>query len=105
MPTDTRTDIEVSEEKGGPGQLAARFPDAFTILFGLIIVVAVLTWILPAGQYERQMNEAVGREVAVPGTYHQTEADPHRRRADRLPASTIPRATRPMRSTSRSSYW
>lgn len=30
-----------------------RFPSAFTILFGLIILVAALTWIIPAGQYQR----------------------------------------------------
>ena len=29
------------------------FPTAFTILFGLIIFVAALTWIIPAGQYDR----------------------------------------------------
>ena len=52
--------------------MATRFPTAYTILFGLIIVVAALTWIIPAGQYDRAMNEEVGREIAVPGTYHAT---------------------------------
>ena len=35
-----------------------RFPTAYTILFALIILMAVLTWILPAGQYQRAANEA-----------------------------------------------
>ncbi|MBY6072328.1 YfcC family protein [Marinobacter salsuginis] len=56
--------------------LASRFPTAYTILFGLIILVAALTWIIPAGQYERAMNEEVGREVAVPGTYQTVEPNP-----------------------------
>ncbi len=56
--------------------LQSRFPTAYTILFLLIVVVAALTWIIPAGQYERQMNEEVGREVAVPGTYATVEANP-----------------------------
>ena len=56
--------------------LATRFPTAYTILFLLIILVAGLTWIIPAGQYERTMNEEVGREVAVPGTYQTVEANP-----------------------------
>ncbi|WP_022961018.1 YfcC family protein [Halopseudomonas pelagia] len=56
--------------------LASRFPTAYTILFLLIIFVAALTWIVPAGQYDRVMNESVGREVAVPGTYQQVEANP-----------------------------
>ena len=56
--------------------LASRFPTAYTILFGLIILVAALTWIIPAGQYERAMNEEVGREVAVPGTYQIVDPNP-----------------------------
>jgi uncharacterized ion transporter superfamily protein YfcC len=53
-----------------------KFPTAFTILFGLIVVVAALTWIIPAGQYDRAMNETLGREAPVPGTYHQVEPNP-----------------------------
>ncbi|MDX1558119.1 MAG: YfcC family protein [Marinobacter sp.] len=56
--------------------LATRFPTAYTILFLLIILVAALTWIIPAGQYERSMNDEVGREVAVPGTYQTVEPNP-----------------------------
>ncbi|SNB58353.1 Uncharacterized membrane protein YfcC, ion transporter superfamily [Marinobacter sp. es.042] len=56
--------------------LASRFPTAYTILFGLIILVAALTWLIPAGQYERAMNEEVGREVAVPGTYQTVDPNP-----------------------------
>ena len=47
-----------------------KFPTAFTILFFLIIVVAALTWLIPAGQYERVFNATIGREAPVPGTYH-----------------------------------
>lgn len=53
-----------------------KFPTAFTILFGLIVVVAALTWIIPAGEYDRAMNETLGKEAPVPGTYHQVEPDP-----------------------------
>ena len=53
-----------------------RFPTAFTILFGLIVVVAGLTWVIPAGQYERVQNAALNREVPVAGTYAVTEAAP-----------------------------
>jgi uncharacterized ion transporter superfamily protein YfcC len=38
-----------------------RFPSAFTILFGLIVLVAVLTWIIPAGQYQRVPSEMLAR--------------------------------------------
>jgi len=56
--------------------LATRFPTAYTILFLLIVLVAALTWIIPAGQYDRAMNEEVGREVAVPGTYQTVDPNP-----------------------------
>lgn len=53
-----------------------RFPSAFTILFGLIILVAVLTWIIPAGQYSRVLSEALGKDVPVAGSYAPTDANP-----------------------------
>lgn len=59
-----------------PAGIAGRFPTAYTILFGLILFMAALTWFVPAGQYDRVQNEALGREVAVPGTYKAVEAAP-----------------------------
>jgi len=53
-----------------------RFPSAFTILFGLIIIVAILTWIVPAGQYDTVYSEALDRDVPVAGTYKTVEANP-----------------------------
>ena len=55
---------------------ASRFPTAYTILFLLIILVAALTWIIPAGKYDRAMNEDVGREIAIAGTYQSVEPNP-----------------------------
>ncbi|MGV0912053.1 YfcC family protein [Martelella sp. FOR1707] len=57
-------------------ELSSRFPTAYTILFALIILVAALTWIIPAGQYDRVMNEEVGREIAVAGTFHEVDPNP-----------------------------
>ncbi|MFT5658317.1 MAG: putative ion transporter superfamily protein YfcC [Gammaproteobacteria bacterium] len=51
----------------------SRFPTAYTILFGL---VAILTWIIPPGAYELVLNEAIGKEVPMPGTYHAVDANP-----------------------------
>ena len=56
--------------------LTSRFPTAYTILLLLIVLIAALTWVIPAGKYERVMNEEVGREVAVPGTYQVVEPSP-----------------------------
>tara|TARA_R110000850_G_scaffold19258_5_gene58627 strand:- start:359 stop:1807 length:1449 start_codon:yes stop_codon:yes gene_type:complete len=68
---------ETSTDKKPEGSgLAARFPTAYTILFLLIILMVGLTWIIPAGQYDRAMNDEVGREIAVPGTYQTVESNP-----------------------------
>jgi len=42
------------------------------------VVAAALTWVLPAGEYERRDDPATGRRVAVAGTYHKVEAAPVR---------------------------
>jgi len=69
------SDTTAETESTDPG-LQSRFPTAYTILFLLIVLVAVLTWVIPAGQYDRVMNEDVGRAVAVPETYKTVEANP-----------------------------
>ncbi|PSW05788.1 YfcC family protein [Photobacterium lipolyticum] len=53
-----------------------KFPSAYTILFFLIAVMALLTWIVPAGQYDRVMSEELGREIPITGTYKQVESNP-----------------------------
>jgi uncharacterized ion transporter superfamily protein YfcC len=71
-PTDT---TEVSPRR--------RFalPSAYTILFGLIVVMALATWIVPAGTY------ALDKEGApVPGTYHSVDSHPARILTDSLTA-------------------
>ena len=57
-----------------PSPVKDRFPTAYTILFVLIAVMAALTWVLPAGQYERAANVALGKDAPVPGTYKVVEA-------------------------------
>ena len=50
-----------------------ELPHVYTIAFLLIILFAILTWIVPSGQFERtMMDTAAGeREVAVAGTYQE----------------------------------
>jgi uncharacterized ion transporter superfamily protein YfcC len=46
-------------------------PHVYTLAFVLIIVFAILTWILPSGQFQRELIDtpAGEREVAISGTY------------------------------------
>lgn len=75
--SDSQTPVAPSQpDPPGKPETGWSFPTAFTILLGLIIFVAILTWIIPAGQYDRALNEELGREVPVPGTYHEVEANP-----------------------------
>ena len=52
-----------------------KLPHILVLLTGIIIICAILTWILPAGEFDRQAN-AAGTEVVVPGTYHTVDASP-----------------------------
>lgn len=53
-----------------------KFPTAYTILFGLIVLMAMLTWVVPAGEYEMVKNEKLGKDVPVSGSYHLVEQNP-----------------------------
>lgn len=50
-------------------------PHIYGLLFCIIVLCTVLTWVLPAGEFDRVVNEA-GRTVAVAGTYHTVESSP-----------------------------
>ncbi|WP_100012223.1 YfcC family protein [Lentibacillus sediminis] len=52
-----------------------EFPHVFVILFGIIIAAAIFTYFIPAGEYEREVNEA-GTETVVDGTYTEVEKNP-----------------------------
>ena len=46
------------------------------LLGSAVFVAALLTWVLPAGEYERKDDPATGRSVVVAGTYHQVPPTP-----------------------------
>lgn len=50
-----------------------KIPHTYVILFLMIVIAAVLTWVLPAGQFEREVVEGLSRPVVVPGSYHTVE--------------------------------
>ncbi len=51
-----------------------RIPHTFTIVFGLIVLAAVLTWVVPAGEFLRQTVD--GREVVVSNSFHFVDRAP-----------------------------
>jgi uncharacterized ion transporter superfamily protein YfcC len=65
-----------------------RVPHTLVLLFGMIVLAVMLTWLLPAGSFERVDNEH-GRQQVVPGSYHVTPELP--RPSPLLVFTAIPR--------------
>ena len=56
-----------------------KIPHTFTIVFIIVIVCAVMTWIIPGGEFERTMvpSDSGGeRSIVVPGSYHAVDNAP-----------------------------
>ena len=53
-----------------------KMPHTYVILFCMALLAAVLTWVLPAGSFERAIPEGMSRAVIVPGTYAAVESNP-----------------------------
>ncbi len=72
-----------NQTTAAPAESRSRFtlPSAYTILFGLIVVMALATWLIPAGAYELDPDGA-----PIPGTYTEVEGDPQRILIDSLTA-------------------
>lgn len=52
-----------------------ELPHIYVLLFFVIAACTILTWILPAGVFDRAVN-AAGRKVVVAGTYHLVAKSP-----------------------------
>lgn len=46
----------------------SKFCNTYFLIFSLMLIIAVLTWFVPAGEYDRM--EQAGQTVAVAGSYH-----------------------------------
>jgi uncharacterized ion transporter superfamily protein YfcC len=74
------TTVRVGEE-APPNRSRFTLPSAYTILFALIVLAALATWIVPAGTYD--VNN---KGEPVPGTYHEVPSHPSRILVDSLTA-------------------
>ncbi|MCG1027217.1 YfcC family protein [Virgibacillus halodenitrificans] len=52
-----------------------ELPDAYVILFGILLIAAILTYFIPAGSFERETSES-GASLVIPGSYAQIEQQP-----------------------------
>lgn len=55
-----------------------KIPHTYTIIFSIILICAILSWIIPAGEYSRHTIDVNGstRTVIVDNSYHAVESAP-----------------------------
>jgi uncharacterized ion transporter superfamily protein YfcC len=59
-------------------RLKFTIPHNLVIVFSIVIIAAILTWIIPGGKFDRQTVEVNGveRSVIVNGSFHYVESQP-----------------------------
>jgi uncharacterized ion transporter superfamily protein YfcC len=70
--TTSATTQEVTKKR----KLFEKFPHVYTILFALIILAAILTYILPANEYDLQVINGETTRLIDPATYHSVPQSP-----------------------------
>ena len=50
-----------------------KVPHTYVLLFVMVAICALMTWLVPAGSYDRITDEATGRSVVDPTSFHLTE--------------------------------
>lgn len=53
-----------------------KVPHTYVILFAIIVLSAIGTYVLPTGEYTRAKDERTGRTLVDPTSYHEVEASP-----------------------------
>ncbi|MEA4987675.1 MAG: YfcC family protein [Anaerovorax sp.] len=53
-----------------------EFPHILVILLVVLAISAICTWIVPAGAYDRVMDEATGRMIIDPASFHYLDKTP-----------------------------
>lgn len=72
--------VAAADPQPAPAKRGFKLPSAYTILFLLIVLTAIATWLIPAGSYDYQDGSP------LPGTYHAVDAQPARIVIDSLMA-------------------
>lgn len=59
-----------------PKKKLFQVPHTYAILFFIIVLVALATYVVPAGEFERMKDEVSGKTIVVAGSYKTVEPDP-----------------------------
>lgn len=63
-------------KKGKKGIEGFKVPDTYILVVMFVIIGAILTYIIPAGEYDMIENVATGRTVVDPTTFHNVAQNP-----------------------------
>lgn len=66
--------VESKKDEKNAGDISRRFPHTYAILLSVVIIGAALSYIIPAGEYDRVEED--GRTLVVNGSYEQVAQDP-----------------------------
>lgn len=66
----------MSENKKSKEKKPFQLPHVYALLMAIVAICTIMTWIIPAGEFDRAVNEATGRTVVVSGTYHRVDQTP-----------------------------
>ena len=52
-----------------------KMPSSYVIIMGIVILVAILSWILPGGAYD-YVDPTASKLEPIAGTFHEVESNP-----------------------------
>ncbi len=55
------------------GKSHLKVPHTFVLLFALIIIAVIGSYVIPSGEFDRAKDEKSGKTIVVPGTYHKVD--------------------------------
>lgn len=53
-----------------------KVPHTYVVLFSIVLIVAIGTYLIPAGEFDRVKDEATGRTVVDPASFHYVDKNP-----------------------------
>jgi uncharacterized ion transporter superfamily protein YfcC len=57
-------------------KIRLSLPHPIVLLLSCVLLAAVLTWIFPAGEFDRHIDSESGVSLVIAGTYHAVESSP-----------------------------
>lgn len=67
---------ELKKEPKKNKKFKLAFPDTYVLVFGLIILAALMSYIIPAGSYTRTADPVTGNLMVQPGTFENVAQSP-----------------------------